>query len=336
MQNAIKILFSAEEINRKAWDRLVEQSHVTSWFQTPDAYGFFCSLSFLEVFCLAVENDGALKGVVVGFIQKDGGKIKQYLSRRAIINGGPLLADDITEEELTTLLTATKLTLKHKAIFIETRNFNDFSRWRKEFERCDFFYEPHLNIHVDCTDWEIVENNIGKHRKSYIRRSFRGGATIVDDPTEKHVRALYEVLAELYKTKIKKAELYPISFFLKLFHSKFSKFIIVEYNGQVVGGSVCVLLEGRTVYEWFACGRDKVNKNIYPSSVTKYAGMRFANENHYSLFDMMGAGKPDEEYGVRDFKAEFGGKFVEYGRFKNICSPLFYTIGTIGVKLLIK
>lgn len=333
MPKKINILFSAQEINRTSWDSLVEHSSVTSWFQTPAAYVFFYSLSFVDAFCIAVENDGVLKGLVVGFIQKDGGRIKQFFSRRAIINGGPLLTDDITDEELETLLIATKQTLKHKAIYIETRNFNDYSHWCKSFEKCGFSYETHLNFHVDCTEWEKVENNIGKHRKRYIRRSFNGGVTIVEYPTEEHVRALYEILADLYKTKIK-TDLYPLSFFLNLFHSPFSKFIVVEYKGQVVGGSVCVLLEGRTVYEWFACGRDKVYKNIYPSSVTKYAGMRFANENHYSVFDMMGAGKPDEKYGVRDFKAEFGGELVEFGRFKNICAPLLYKIGTMGVRIM--
>ncbi len=29
-----------------------------------------------------------LKGVIAGYIQKDGGKVKQFFSRRAIVNGG--------------------------------------------------------------------------------------------------------------------------------------------------------------------------------------------------------------------------------------------------------
>jgi lipid II:glycine glycyltransferase (peptidoglycan interpeptide bridge formation enzyme) len=48
----------------------------------------------------------------------------------------------------------------------------------------------------------------------------------------------------------------------------------------------------------------------------------------------MGAGKPDEPYGVRDFKAEFGGELVERGRFLCIRKPLLYKIGTLGVKWL--
>ena len=49
---------------------------------------------------------------------------------------------------------------------------------------------------------------------------------------------------------------------------------------------------------------------------------------------MMGAGKPDEGYGVRDFKARFGGTMVEEGRFIHVSHPVLYSIGKIGVKLL--
>ena len=51
---------------------------------------------------------------------------------------------------------------------------------------------------------------------------------------------------------------------------------------------------------------------------------------------MMGAGKPDDGYGVRDFKAKFGGQLVEHGRFLHVMNPLLYNIGKLGVKLLKK
>ena len=121
------------------------------------------------------------------------------------------------------------------------------------------------------------------------------------------------------------------------------------YKGQVVGGSTCVLLKKSPitndqspitsaggVYEWYACGKDGVFKNIHPSSVTKYAGMKYACDNGYAVFDMMGAGKPDEEYGVRDFKAEFGGELVEHGLFLCITKSVLYQIGVIGINTLKK
>jgi len=326
-------IIGVQDIAESSWTTLLKESSVATWFQTSEAYLFFDGLSFLDAFCLAVENDGRLKGVIIGYIQKDGGRLKQFFSRRAIITGGPLLADDITEEELMALLHAVNNQLKHKVIFIETRNFNDYSKWQMVFQRCGFEYEPHLNYHVDCTDWDEVEKRIGKHRRRYIRLSIKNGASIVESPNQSQVHEFYTILYELYSNKVK-SSLFPVSFFDQLFKIKTCKYVLIEFEGRIVGGSVCVFLDNRAVYEWFACGKDGAYKNIYPSSLTKYAGMRFTYNNGYRVFDMMGAGKPNEYYGVRDFKSEFGGELVEYGRFLFVENRLLYFIGEMGVKII--
>ena len=332
----MKINIKHNCINTEQWLNLLKESPTATWFQSAEAYNFYASLPDLfEPFVFAVENGGALKGIIVGYITREKNALKQFFTRRAIIIGGPALAGDITDEELICLLNTAKSALQQKVIYIETRNFNDYSKWRTVFEKCGFEYEPHLNFHVDCTDWQKAEANIGKHRKKYIRLSLRDGASIVENPTIDQVKEYYTVLEELYRTKVK-MPLLSFEFFKKLYESSSCKFMLIKYDGHIVGGSTCVTLKDRSVYEWYACGKDGVFKNIHPSSLTKYAGMKYASENGFKIFDMMGAGKPDEEYGVRDFKAEFGGKLVEHGRFCYVCKPLLYQIGKLGVKILKK
>ena len=274
-------------------------------------------------------------GRIQGYIQKDGGAIKRFLSRRAIVNGGPWLAEDITDEELTGLLKECTRTLKHDAIYIETRNFKDYSQYRDIFERCGFVYEPHYDFIVDTETLEIAETNLGKSRKRDIRTSLRDGASVVEDPTEDQIVAFYSVLKELYETKVK-TPLFPLDFFLKLYPTDFSKFLLVRYQDEIIGGTCCVFDE-ETVYEWFACGKDGVYKNIFPSTLATWSGIKFAAESGHKHFDMMGAGAPgDGGYGVRDFKAKFGGQLVEYGRFKYICNKPLYALGKLGVKLMKK
>ena len=62
--------------------------------------------------------------------------------------------------------------------------------------------------------------------------------------------------------------------------------------------------------------------------------LEWGAKNGYSLYDFGGAGKPDEKYGVRDFKAKFGGELVNFGR--NICvhSPRLLKISKLGYQLL--
>ena len=332
----MEIITNINSIPVEQWNALLQSSSTRSFFQTRESYDLYASNpKFMKPFGLAVQEENQLKGVIIGYIQRDGGKLEQFFSRRAIINGGPMLADDISEQALLALLATCKTLLKGKAIYIECRNFNDYSQYKDIFEKAGFQYVPHLNFHVDTTSEEVVEKNMGKSRKRDIKVSLRDGAEIIENPTVEEVREFYKILDNLYKTKVK-TPLYPLSFFEHLFMQPYSKFLLVRFDNRIVGGTVCVCLSGDAVYEWFACGEDGVHKNIHPSTVATYAGIRYSACAGYHHFDMMGAGKPDDGYGVRDFKAKFGGKLVEHGRFNHILNPLLYNIGCLGVKVMKK
>lgn len=329
-------IVEGSHIDIKAWTDLVSRSPVATWFQTHEAYTFFGSLSFLEAFAYAVEEEGRLKGVVVGYIQKDGGKLMRFFSRRAIIYGGPLLADDISDEALTLLLQRLKKHVKNKAIYVETRNFNDYSRWRTVFEDCGFQYQPHYDIHVNTSSLDVVNENLGKSRKRDIRVSLRDGATMVVHPTMAQIHEYYDVLKHLYTTKVK-TPLFPIEFFERLSALNSSAFLLVEYGGRIVGGTVCVGLFGVALFEMYACGVDGAHKTIFPSEVATFAGLQYAAENGYPKFDMMGAGEPgDGGYGVREFKLKFGGELLDLGRYVFLCNPLLFNLGKLGVKIMKK
>lgn len=322
------------DIDPQQWQALIDRSPYATWFQTKEAYEFYAANpKEMTPFAVGIEEDGHLTGVIVGYTTQEKNPIKQLLTCRSIIIGGPLLDEHISSNALSALLLAVKQVTK-KAIYVETRNFNDYSKWREFFEQCSFQYQPHLNFHVDTTQpWETIENNIGKHRRKYIRLSYRDGVEVELEPTLQQVKEYYAVLQDLYRIKVR-MPLQPWSFFERLYHLPSCKYLLVLYNNQVVGGSICMTLKNHGVYEWYACGKDGVYRNIHPSSVTKYIGMKYASDNGYKVFDMMGAGKPDEPYGVRDFKAEFGGELVEHGRFLCIRKSLLYWTGKIGVKLL--
>lgn len=304
-------------------------------FQSDACLAFLEDVDLFQPFRYEVMRDGLVVGRMQGYIQSDGGALKRFFSRRAIINTGPFLAEDINETEVEALLKHCVDGLRGKVIYIETRNFQDYSNWRPIFEKAGFAYEPHYDFIIDTSNPDAVEDRMGKSRKRDVKLSMKTGATVVDDPTWEDVTAFYGVLEHLYKTRVK-TPLFPLSFFEKLYHTSFSKFILVRYEGEIVGGTVLVYDE-ETVYEWFACGKDGVYKNVYPSTVATYHGIRFAADNGFKRFDMMGAGAPgDGGYGVRDFKAKFGGELVEYGRFKYVSNHLLYHVGKLGVSLMKK
>ena len=402
-------ILTYSDIDPQQWQSLVERSPYATWFQTPEAYRFYAAnpeemMPF--VYAVAEEAKGTmdeakgkrleargtengeadiqasrliasspnrLKAVCVGYITKERSALKQFFTRRAIIIGGPLLAEDASDAEVAALLKAVKeckveslkckgtedevkgerleakgeengeadtpastpYTLHSTPIYIETRNFHDYSKWRHVFEQCGFAYQPHLNFHVDTSSVEVVDKNLGKSRKRDIRTTIRDGVTPVLNPTIEQVREYYAILKDLYTTKVK-TPLFSWHFFEQLYHTAHGRFILTEYQGKIIGGTVCVVLPNKAVYEWFVCGADGVYEHIFPSSYATYLGIRYAAENGCQIFDMMGAGKPEEAYGVRDFKARFGGEQVEHGRYLCVRKPLLYWIGKLGVKLLKK
>ncbi|MBQ9469455.1 MAG: peptidoglycan bridge formation glycyltransferase FemA/FemB family protein [Bacteroidales bacterium] len=332
----MQVIDNIADIDVQQWDALLKSSRTRSIFQSKEYYGFISSLPMIESFVYAVNgDDGILRGLVVGYIQKDGGLLKGYFSRRAIINGGVLLDDSITDEELSALLRALRKGLRKNAIYIETRNLFDYSRYRLVFEDNGFLYEPHLNFHVDTTSEDIVNKKLANSRKRYLKTSFREGAEIVEAHSLEDIREFYAILHDLYINKVK-TPLFPILFFEYLYQQDFSKFLLVKLKGKIIGGIVCVCLSDYAVYEWFVCGEDGVYKNIHPSTVATYAGIRYAAQNNYKYFDFMGAGRPDKSYGVREFKSKFGGRLVEHGRFLCVLNGPLFLIGKVGLMMIKK
>ena len=365
-------LLTYPDIDPQQWQALVDSSPHATWFQTKEAYEFYAAVGGeLISFAFGVEEyegdeamrrsgdeaKGRLVGVIVGYTTKEKNPIKQFLTRRAIIIGGPLLAEDISAEALSALLGAVaqckvesvkfkgeengkadtpassliassphRLT---KPIYIESRNFHDYSKWRNVFEANGFTYQPHYDIHVHCN----ADHKMSERRQRELKRAIKNGAEIIEAQSEQQIRDWYQILCQLYREKVR-TPLFSEEFFLEFYRKGVGKYLLVKYDGKVIGGMMCPILKGKAIYEWYVCGLDEEYRDHYPSVVATYAAIEYAKQNDILLFDFMGAGKPDEAYGVRDFKQEFGGELVEHGRFLCVRKPLLYWIGKMGVKWL--
>ena len=319
------------EIKHEDWEKLVNISSTASFFQTHECYDFFDSLSFMKPFVYGVSENDKLVGLVCGYIISDGNFVKKFLSRRAIICGGPMLHPDISNQALSLLLNAVKKNLKNKVIYLEYRNYVDYSPYKSIFKEADLVYHEHLNFHIATPneDFALMQLNTTKRRDVKLTKKY--GADWFETKSQSDLIDYYELLEDLYKNKVK-TPLFPFEFFEKLLQLPHGKLFIVKHDGKVIGGSVCVVLADRIVYEWFVCGLDRNTKNIFPSTVATWAAIQYAAQNGINRFDMMGAGKPGDDYGVREFKSKFGGELVEHGRFIFIFDKLLYYIGKKGVE----
>ena len=323
------------QISSEKWLAAIKNDQFTTPFQSPEFFSFFNSIPLQSAKVFAIEKENNLKALCIVTIQKEKG-IKGYFSRRAIIYGGPVLIDNDIDA-LKELLKLISDKLKHDVIYIETRNFNDYSFFHSAFSDQKWNFVPYLNFQVDLQN-KTLEELLGKmkyNRKREIRISFEEGAKIDTATSVTEVKELYKILKNLYDTRVK-LPLPELNYFEKLFQSTIGKVFLVKHNQNIIGGSFCFYYPGKAIYTLYYCGVRDYHKKIFPTHLAIVGAMEFGIKNNLKLLDLMGAGQPGQEYGVRNYKAEFGGAMVEHGRFIKICNPALYKLGKFGLSILKK
>ncbi|MBK7872930.1 MAG: GNAT family N-acetyltransferase [Saprospiraceae bacterium] len=170
------------------------------------------------------------------------------------------------------------------------------------------------------------------NRRRQIRKSLEAGAVITEAKLEEEVKDFYIILEQLYKEKVKKP-LPSYELFLKFWQSRIGKFFIVKFDGVVVGGSMCPTFENKIIYDWFRCGKIDVAPGVHAGILAAWASIDYALKHGFEYMDFMGAGRPDEEYGVRTFKEPFGGEKVTFGRYHTIINRPLYQAGKLGLAI---
>jgi lipid II:glycine glycyltransferase (peptidoglycan interpeptide bridge formation enzyme) len=303
-------------------------------FQTSGFCSFITEVPFYEPVVFAAETQsGSIAGILVGVLQKEKGFIKSLFSSRLIVWGGPLTC--ISDASITDLMIKSLIkAYSRKSIYIEFRNMFQMDSMAGYFTDSRFTYSEHLNFIVNTENKDQALKAISSGKSRQIKKSLKNGAIIISEISIEQVRQFYEILRNLYETKVKKP-LPGWAFFEKFYyHPEIGRYLLIEYKGFIIGGIMCPVFADQTIYEWYIAGEDGKHDGVYPSILATWASIDYAINNNLKQFDFLGAGKPDEGYGVRDFKSTFGGELVSYGRFNRINNRLLYFIGKTGLNLL--
>ncbi len=283
------------------------------------------------------------------------GGLYPRLTARTLVYGGPLLGEGSRlEQEITlkALLAALKVQVQKNSLFTQFRNFGEHPDRKHIFHAMGFSWHDRLNLLVDTSSLETAWHGISTSRRRQVNKSLQRGARIITMADEAQLNEFYAILQRLYKYKIQKP-LPSREFFRILASMQQHKkrpgsqdadpgiqepgvvFLLVTFRNKVIGGIVCPLLPGRSLYEWYVCGLDHEYKpmGIYPSILATWAAISYGARHQTPVFDFMGLGKPDQPYGVRDFKARFGGKWINPGRYSTINNRFLYFWAEVAYNL---
>lgn len=323
------------------WAEFVNTHPDGTIFQSPEMYELFTRTNRMKpvVAGLIDPDTGKLKGILLGSVIREMKGPAGFFSSRTVIYGGPLLdpGSENKDKLLAGLLKGLINEVKNRSVFIQFRNFGDQSKNLNIFRENGFHMRDRLNLLVDTSSMKEVTKHMSGSRSRQIKKGLALGARIIEPQNLEQVRDFYNILFNLYRYKVKKP--LPAWDFFRGFYeltleNRLGIIRLVEYQGQIIGGILSPVTPGKMIYEWYVCGLDKTYREVYPSVLATWAAIEYAVQNDIPCFDFMGVGIPDHDYGVRDFKARFGGNLVNFGRLARVNNKLVYTVSELGFNVL--
>lgn len=335
-----------DEKTLETWNQWCSNHAPVHFFQHP-AFARLVNESavYQQGLAVAISEGGTWSATVSYVLLHEHGRAFKTLTTRAVIYGGPVFASNLSEAEKLTaadaILASLTKHLKSRCLFIQFRNFSDSSALETVFKSHGFRFTDRLNLQKPIASPDEAWLAVSPSRRRQIRQSRENGLQIRPARNLQEVTRFYGLLKQLYRDKVRKplpAESLFRQFFLLTRSQACGHLLIAEYRGDIAGGILAPLTPGDSIFEWYVCGLDREyqSRKIYPSAALTWAAMEAGIAAACHTFDFMGMGLPHIPYGVRDFKARFGGNWVNHGRWLRINAPFSYRLIEIAYNLMRK
>lgn len=339
MLNVTNSYCIVNNINIEIWRQFVDQHPQGNIFHTPEMFQVFAQAKNYQPTLWAVVNNTNDHFPLALMLPVEVTLMNGLLSRltsRSILYGSVLcIPNSQGRQALDVLLKAYQQKIKGKALFTELRNLSNLSDFHPVLEKNGFVYEKHLNYLIDIDrPFEEVLQSVGSRTRKKIRKGLRDNLVQVAEVIDRcELDLWYETLKKSFQyAKIPLADhsLFEATFDL-LPPKGMAKFLLAKVNGAAAACSLELLYKD-TIYGWYG-GVDRDYNKYYPNEMLMWHILEWGAKNGYKVYDFGGAGSPDEDYGVREFKAKFKGELVCFGRYTYVHSALLLRLSELGYKV---
>ena len=338
METASAMKFQiVQSLDEDTWRQFLNETPTASIFHTPEFFQLFDRVKGHKSHLWAAVNEQGNARALLTPIEVTlmDGLLSRLTTR--LIAYGSLVCTPTAEgyEALDQLLQTYTKKIGQNALFTELRNLFDLTDVQLILEKHNFKFEGHLDylINLDRPTEEIMQS-IGRRTRKQIRRGLRQGEVIISEVTQRaELSEWYELLQSTYsaaQVPLGSSSLFEAAF--EILHPReMIKFYTARVNDTLVSCSAELLFKD-IIYGWYS-GTDREYSSYVPNELLMWNVLEWGANNGYRLYDFGGAGKPDEEYGVRDFKAKFGGDLVNFGRNVYVHQPNLLKLSKFGYEI---
>ena len=325
------------QLDASLWSQFVERSARGNIFHTPEMFEVFAGARGHHPRVWTVIDD---RGHVMALFPTvdvtvvDG--LLSHFTTRTVAYGSVLSDPGGGAQEALDLLFGTyRRETNGRILFTELRNLADLRDLQPVLSNRGFSYEPHLNYLIDLTrPPSEIWNGLRSNARGHISKARKSGVVIEEVSDPNGIPAVYALLREVYKRF--RVPLPHQSLFESAFRVLYPRGMLRILLARLPEGNIGVrilLIYKSVVYDWYA-GTLRRYSTCGVADLLVWHALLLGQQTACGTFDFGGAGRPDEDYGVRDFKAKFGGCLVNFGR--NICihSPLRLRVSRAGYQLV--
>jgi lipid II:glycine glycyltransferase (peptidoglycan interpeptide bridge formation enzyme) len=329
----VRITSNIEEISIDSWKDFIHSHDKGNFFQSPDYYFSLRNDKNNNARVLFALNQKELLGVLLLVIQKENYGPLSYFSSKIFIHGGPLTKNnDVSIAELLVKSCVSKF--NKAASYIEIKNIYDLSSLEQMLFGQKFRFHDHLNILLDLNKpEEELWYDLSAKRRNQVRKAEKKACYFEELSVKNKVDQSYSILQEVYqRIKLPLAE---VEFFENLestLDPNIFRIFVAKHHGVIIATIYAICYEKR-LFIWFS-GAYQAHYDKQPNDFLYWQVILWAKKNGYELIDFGGAGKPGVDYGVRDFKKQFGGLLVNFGRYLRINNTVLYYIAKLGFSIL--
>lgn len=320
-------------LDTETWQKFVETQPDGNIFHTPEMFQVFKETDgyYPEIWAAVNKNEQVLALLLPVQITLWNGLLRGW-STRAVAYGSLLCAPSAEgQQALDILLQSYTKETKGAFLFTELRNLSDLDSVQTILKRCGFTHEDHLNFLIDLArPQEEIWKNIRSNARRNIKKARKSQVVIEEMNASEQIVTIHALLEEVYKriqVPLANASLFQAAFDV-LHPQGMLKVLVAKVDGVNIG-ALMLLLYKDVIYYWYT-GTLREYASYRAGDLLVWHALEWGNQKDYTVFDFGGAGKPDEEYGVRDFKAKFGGTLVNYGRNLYVHAPLKLKLSQMG------